>query len=166
MARILVFSDSHAGLSFMRHCIKKIQPDAIIHLGDYYDDGQTVSEEFPHIPFHAVPGNCDKYRLLRPVPEILCYDVCGVRLFMTHGHKHNVKITTGLLLADAARNNAAVALYGHTHKAECRCLPDGMWLLNPGACGSFGGSAGVIETEQGKINACYLINSMNLEEMI
>ena len=162
MAKILVLSDSHAGLSFMRHCINKVKPDAIVHLGDYYDDGQTIAEEFSHIPFHAVPGNCDKYRLLRSVPEVLCYDVCGVRLFMTHGHKHNVKITTGLLLADAARNDAAAALYGHTHSAECRLLPDGMWLLNPGACGSFGGSAGVIETEDGKIKTCYLINSMAL----
>ena len=165
MAKILVFSDSHAGLSFMRHCIKKVRPDAIIHLGDYYDDGQTIAGENPHIPFRAVPGNCDKYRLLRPAPEILCYDVCGVRLFMTHGHRHNVKITTGLLLADAIRNGAAAALYGHTHVAECRCLPDGMWLLNPGACGSFGGSAGVIETEQGKIEACYLVNSTSLENL-
>ncbi|MBE6943935.1 MAG: YfcE family phosphodiesterase [Ruminococcaceae bacterium] len=165
MAKILVFSDSHAGLSFMRHCVEKVRPDAIVHLGDYYDDGQTVEAEFPHIPFHAVPGNCDRYRLLRPAPEILCYDICGVRLFMTHGHRHNVKITTGLLIADAARNNAAAALYGHTHTPECRCLPDGMWVLNPGACGSFGGSAGVIETEQGKIKACYLVDSMGLKRV-
>ena len=161
--KILVLSDSHAGLSFMRQCVEKAKPDAIVHLGDYFEDAQVLSEEFPRIPIHAVPGNCDRYRLLRAVPEILCYDVCGVRLFMTHGHKHNVKITTGLLIADAVRNNAAAALYGHTHSAECRCLPDGMWVLNPGTCGSFGGSAGVIETEQGKIKACYLINSVDLE---
>jgi hypothetical protein len=41
-----------------------------------------------------------------------------------------------------------------------------MWVLNPGACGSFGGSAGIIETEQGKIKTCYLINAMNLEETV
>ena len=164
--KILVLSDSHAGLSFMRRCVEKTKPDAIVHLGDYYEDGQVIAGENPHIPVHAVPGNCDRYRLLRSVPEVLCYDVCGVRLFMTHGHKHNVKITTGLLIADAVRNNAAAALYGPTHIADCRLLPDGMWVLNPGACGSFGGSAGVIETEQGVIKTCYLINSMNLEEKV
>ena len=164
--RILVLSDSHAGLSFMRRCVEKTKPDAIVHLGDYFDDSQVLAGEYPHIPIHAVPGNCDKYRLLRPAPEILCYEVCGVRLFMTHGHRHNVKITTGLLIADGVRNNADAVLYGHTHIADCRQLPDGMWVLNPGSCGSFGGSAGIIETQQGKIETCYLINAMNLEETV
>ena len=164
--RILVLSDSHAGLSFMRRCVEKTKPDAIVHLGDYFDDSQVLAGEYPHIPIHAVPGNCDKYRLLRPMPEILCYEVCGVRLFMTHGHRHNVKITTGLLIADGVRNNADAVLYGHTHIADCRQLPDGMWVLNPGSCGSFGGSAGIIETQQGKIETCYLINAMNLEETV
>lgn len=164
--KILVLSDSHAGLSFMRRCVEKIKPDAIVHLGDYFDDGQVLAGENPHIPVHAVPGNCDRYRMLRAMPEVLCYDVCGVRLFMTHGHKHNAKITTGLLIADGARNNAQAVLYGHTHIADCRLLPDGMWVLNPGACGSFGGSAGVIETQQGEIKTCYLITSRDLEEKI
>ena len=164
--RILVLSDSHAGLSFMRRCVEKTKPDAIVHLGDYFDDSQVLAGEYLHIPIHAVPGNCDKYRLLRPMPEILCYEVCGVRLFMTHGHRHNVKITTGLLIADGVRNNADAVLYGHTHVADCRQLPDGMWVLNPGSCGSFGGSAGIIETQQGKIETCYLINAMNLEETV
>ena len=36
---ILVLSDSHSTLRFMRLCVEKIQPDALIHLGDYFDDG-------------------------------------------------------------------------------------------------------------------------------
>ena len=166
MVRILVFSDSHAGISFMRSCVAKVRPDAIVHLGDYYDDGQVIGEENPQVPLHAVPGNCDRYRLLRPVPEVLCYDVCGVRLFMTHGHRHNVKLTTGTLIADARRNGASAALYGHTHQSDCRLLEDGMWVLNPGACGSFGGGAGIIEAENGKILKCYVIQARDLEEMI
>ena len=58
---ILVFSDSHAGLSFMRACINYAKPDAIVHLGDCYDDAQVIMEEYPHIPVHAVAGNCDRY---------------------------------------------------------------------------------------------------------
>ena len=130
--KILVLSDSHAGLSFMRRCVEKTNPDAIVHLGDYFDDAQVLSEEFSCIPIHAVPGNCDRYRMLRSVPEVLCYDICGVRLFMTHGHKHNVKITTGLLIADGARNHAAAVLYGHTHSADI-ALEYGLCMINPGA---------------------------------
>ena len=60
--KILVMSDSHSGLSFMRCCIDRLKPDALIHLGDYYDDAQTVSEEYPHLMMYQVPGNCDRYR--------------------------------------------------------------------------------------------------------
>ena len=56
--KILVLSDSHAALSFMRLCIEKIKPDAVVHLGDFYNDGEAMAEEYSHIPFHQVPGNC------------------------------------------------------------------------------------------------------------
>ncbi len=164
--KILVLSDSHAGLSFMRRCVEKIKPDAIVHLGDYFDDAGVLSEEFPHIPVHAVPGNCDRYRLLRSVPEILCYDVCGVRLFMTHGHKHGVKTNTAMLIGEARAMHAQAALYGHTHVAECRREEDGMWVLNPGTSGYGGGSAGLIEVQDNAICSCRIITSENLEEFV
>ena len=55
--KILVLSDSHSGLSFMRYAIRTVKPDAVIHLGDYFDDGQTVADENPHLVFHQVAGN-------------------------------------------------------------------------------------------------------------
>ena len=60
--KILVFSDSHASLSFMRRCVEAVKPDMLIHLGDYYDDGALIHMEYPQIPFRQVPGNCDRYR--------------------------------------------------------------------------------------------------------
>ena len=53
--KILVLSDSHSGMSFMRECINKVRPNALIHLGDHYDDGQTIQEEFPHLMVYQVP---------------------------------------------------------------------------------------------------------------
>ena len=41
--KILVLSDSHSALSFMRRAVDAIKPDAIIHLGDHYDDGETIA---------------------------------------------------------------------------------------------------------------------------
>ena len=155
--KILVLSDSHSGLQFMRRCVDALKPDAVIHLGDYYDDGQVLAEEYPHLQFHQVAGNCDRFRCPPFVREVLNYDVCGVRLFMTHGHRHFVKSSTGLLLADARKGGAAAALYGHTHQAECYQEPDGLWVLNPGSSGYGGGSAGIIETDGEKITACYLV---------
>ncbi len=162
--KILVLSDSHASLRFMRRCMEKLKPDAVIHLGDYYDDAQTLQEEYPQIPFHLVAGNCDRYRCPVGAREMLCYPVGGVRLFMTHGHNHHVKSGIGALLADARRNGAAAALYGHTHSKDVHQEPDGLWVLNPGTCGYYGGTAGIIETDGEKITACRVLGQTEVEE--
>lgn len=164
--RILVLSDSHAGMHFMRTLLRTVKPQAVIHLGDYYEDGQTLAEENPQIFFHLLPGNCDRYRCPPFAKAVLCYDVGGVRLFMAHGHQHFVKSGTGALIRDARDSGAAAALYGHTHIADCRLLEDGLWVLNPGSCGSSGGSAGLIDTENGKITGCRIIRQEDLEEIV
>lgn len=150
--KILVLSDSHASLGFMRRCIEFTCPDAVIHLGDYYNDGQTMLEEYPHIPFHQVPGNCDLHRGWIPDPETKLIELGGVRIFMTHGHRHGVKQSLLRLVADARSSGAKAALYGHTHIAFCR-QEDGLWIINPGAA-SWGGSAALITTQQGNIISC------------
>ena len=161
--KILVFADSHASLRFMRDAVYTVKPNAVIHLGDHYDDGEAIAEEFPQVNFYQVPGNCDRYRCSSLIPEILCTKVCGVDLYMTHGHLHKVKQTMGLLQADARAAKAQAVLYGHTHVADCR-FEDGMWILNPGSCGYGGGSCGILEVENGKIVACRVLNRQDLEE--
>ena len=164
--KILVLSDSHAGLSFMRRCIQAVKPDALVHLGDYFDDGEAMAEENPHILMHQVPGNCDRYRMMRYEPAVRCYPVCGVKLFMTHGHEHHVKQTLHRLLADARAQQVQAVLYGHTHIADCHREADGLWVMNPGACGSSGGSVGLIETEDGNIVTCKILHHADLEALI
>ena len=159
---ILVLSDSHAALSFMRRCVDRIKPDAIVHLGDFYEDAEALREDYSHIPFHMVAGNCDRYRCPMDARELLCYDVCGVRLFMTHGHNHKVKLGRGALLKDARSMDAKAVLYGHTHVADCHREEDGLWVLNPGSCGYFGGSAGLILADNGKIWKCLILKEEDL----
>lgn len=164
--KILVLSDSHAALSFMRACIDAVKPQMMIHLGDYYDDAQAMTEEYPHIPLIQVPGNCDRYRCPPHASEILVQKVGGVNLYMTHGHKHKVKLDTGRLIRDAKACRADAVLYGHTHVANCYQDPEGLWILNPGSCGYFGGSAGLIETNNGKIVSCRILRQENLDECL
>lgn len=159
-------SDSHSALHFMRRAVSVVKPDAVIHLGDYYDDGEVIAEENPHLTVHQVPGNCDRYRSYQVRQESLCYIVGGVMLYMTHGHNHNVKISLYSLLRDARAMNAQAALYGHTHVADCHQEEDGLWVLNPGSCGSSGGSVGVIETDGEKIVACRILRQAELEAWI
>lgn len=145
----------------MRKCIATVRPNAVVHLGDHYDDAQALQEENPQIPFHMLPGNCDRYRCAEYTPQILCYPVCGVRLYMTHGHLHGVKSDTYRLIIEARKTGAQAALYGHTHQADCHEEPDGLWVLNPGSSG-YGGSAGVIEVQENKISVCSIIKQTDL----
>ena len=163
--KILVLSDSHSGMSFMRECINKVRPNALIHLGDHYDDGQTIQEEFPHLMMYQVPGNCDRYRCPPFAQEILIMPVCGVPLYMTHGHLHQVKMTRSRLIADARASKSAAALYGHTHIADCRQDGD-LWIVNPGACNSAEGSFAVIETGDNAIRTCTILRIRDLEETV
>ena len=162
--KILVLSDSHSALSFMRLCIDRVKPDVMIHLGDHYDDGQAMMEEYPHIPLIQVPGNCDRYRCPPFASEILIQRVGGANLYMAHGHKHKVKLDTGLLLRDAKACKADAVLYGHTHVCNCYQDGDGMWILNPGSCGYFGGTAGLLETDGRRITSCRILRQEDLTD--
>lgn len=159
---ILVLSDSHGSLGFARRAAETVKPDAIVHLGDYFDDGLAISEEFPGIPFYQVPGNCDCYRCPPGQPEILIQQVCGVNLYMTHGHKHRVKLGLGALLRDAQASDVDAVLYGHTHQPDCWQDETGMWVLNPGSCGYCGDTAGLIESADGEITGCRILGEEDL----
>jgi putative phosphoesterase len=160
--KILVLSDSHAALSFMRRCIDAVKPDTVIHLGDYYDDGTAMAEEYPYIKFYQVPGNCDAHRGYIPDPETRLETLGGVRILMTHGHRHHVKQTLIRLMADARASRAAVVLFGHTHSAYCQMEEDGLWVLNPGSCGFYGGSAGLLEIRAGKLLQCRILREEDI----
>lgn len=162
LMKILVFSDSHSSLRFMRNCIDRIKPDTVIHLGDHYDDAQTIAEEYPYIRFHLLPGNCDRYRCPMNTPQFLCYEIGGVRMYMTHGHLHGVKSDLYRLLADARKYEAKAVLFGHTHQAVCRQEEDGLWVINPGSCGYGGGTAAVMEICEKEISACRIIGQADL----
>lgn len=164
--KILVFSDSHRALSFMRQCIDRIQPDVILHLGDHYGDGENIHFEYPGILFYQVPGNCDMYSAPPFAREMLIQRIGGVDLYLTHGHIHRVKQTLYALLRDARACGCAAALYGHTHIPDCHQEEDGLWVLNPGAARHSGGTAGLIEIQDNKIIACRIITGRDLEEYV
>ena len=165
MKRILVLSDSHSGTSFMRWCVDHVKPDAIVHLGDYFDDGWLIHEEYPGIRFYQVPGNCDRYRTPPHVREIAIERILGVDFLLTHGHRHWVKSGTDQLIQAAREAGVQAVLYGHTHIPDCRKDGD-LWILNPGPAGSWGGSAGLVKVENGKILSCHNFRYGELEELL
>ncbi len=158
--KILVLSDSHSALSPMRQLLQRLQPDVAVHLGDYFDDGAAMAAEFPNVRFYQVPGNCDRYRAPVDAPEVLVEIIGGVKIMMTHGHRHMVKSTLQPLIADARRSGVQAVLFGHTHQALCR--KDGaLWVVNPGSCG-YGASGAMLWIENGTICACRIIRQADL----
>ena len=147
----------------MRHCIQSVKPEHVIHLGDHYEDGTVMAEENPHIRFHQVPGNCDRYRMVQDAVPTMCYPIGGVKFMMTHGHLHAVKSDICRVIADARERGAQAVLFGHTHSALCFQAEDGLWVMNPGSCGSWDGSVGVIEVDDNKITACRILRQADLD---
>lgn len=163
--KILVMSDSHSSLRFMRLCIDRLKPQHVVHLGDLYEDAQAIREDYPHIRFHMVPGNCDSYLIRNTEPAVLCYDIDGVHLFMTHGHLHGVKSGLSRLVYEARQMQAQGVLYGHTHEKLCRREEDGLWVINPGSCRGDHGSVALLETADKKISACTLLGQADILEL-
>lgn len=164
--KILVLSDSHSSLYFMRQCIAAVKPTAVIHLGDHFDDGEAMAEENSHIRFWQVPGNCDRYRCASWQNPVLNCNIGGVNMYMTHGHLHGVKSGIDRLLADARKSGAQIVLYGHTHEALCTCESDGLWVMNPGSCRSSGGTVGLIHVVDNEISSCRILRQEDLAEFV
>lgn len=155
--KILVLSDSHGAHSYMEMAIRAVEPDAVVHLGDYCADGSAMAEKFSRIRFYQVAGNCDLYRNVGFIPETRVEKVCGVKLYMTHGHIQRVKTGLWSLIGDARKTEAQAVLFGHTHSPHCSREDNGMWVLNPGSCRDPGGSAAVMEVENGEILDCRIL---------
>lgn len=129
MKTAIILSDTHGN----RRIIEKLFPlfeenDYIIHLGDGNRDMSEVYRAFPDKTF-VCNGNCDfETPYSQSEWEI---EIEEVKILACHGHKYRVKSSTDLLKRDALSRGCAVALYGHTHRAEVD-ESDGMTVMNPG----------------------------------
>ncbi len=151
--RILVFSDTHGMTDPCINTVNKIaKVDMILHAGDVSQDAEDLSYIFPDIPVRYVCGNCEISRIAHELE----LDVEGKRIYLTHGHMHNVKYEAAYtsLIARAQKCGADIAVFGHTHKPICNNLGN-LILLNPGSV-RYGNTYGVIEIEDGRLKAAVL----------
>ena len=102
--------------------------ELILHAGDV--GGSSILDELRLIaPVRAVFGNTDPVGEPELVEEILI-NVDGMSLHVSHGHELGSPTPARL----AARHDAEVVVYGHTHRALVTRL-DGRLFVNPGAAG-------------------------------
>ena len=127
-----VFSDTHSSTILMIQAVRRIRPDAVIHLGDLERDAYALKTEFPEIPLYNVCGNCD---VCPTSPESDVVPLGPIKAFICHGHQFNVKWGSFDSLAYAAmEKNCKIAMYGHTHVPDNQEL-GGVRIINPGHSG-------------------------------
>lgn len=146
--KILVLSDSHREEESLLRAVRRERPDAVIHLGDHASDALVIEREYPYLPVCRVKGNCDRYDTDVREEVVLTWE--GVKILATHGHRYHVKSGLLSLYYAAVQAGAQVALFGHTHIPCCE-ESEGLWLLNPGACGRLFPTYGIIEIKNGAV---------------
>lgn len=128
--RIFVVSDTHGRINNFVNKAKSLEkPDLIIHLGDYVEDGLKIEKEMG-VETIVVKGNCDFYSTGFEEDEILT--ISGKRIFITHGHKYNVKMDILNLLYKGKEEKADLILFGHTHLSLLEKI-DEIIIMNPGS---------------------------------
>ena len=157
---ILIISDSHGRTESIHRAIELTRPQLILFCGDGLRDVMYLN---PPCPLYPVKGNCDSF--LHGADEIdpeFILPVDGLRLFVTHGHRYDVKYGLEKLTERAAAVKADAAIFGHTHAPMEKYLPAGnpaetygidlkkpLYLFNPGSLASFRPSFGTLTIRDG-----------------
>jgi len=125
--KALIISDSH-GWTRELNVIKERhihEVDVMIHCGDSELDSSSREME----GFNAVRGNCD-YDDGYPNESI--HEFGDKKIYTTHGHLHNVKMTLINLAYRAREVGANIVCFGHSHIAGAE-LVDNILFINPGS---------------------------------
>ena len=146
---VLVISDSHGRRDAIASLLSQLsfRPYAVLFLGDGLRDLSAITNE--DVTVYAVAGNCDG-SIIFPAdkPEVRTVQIGQVRVLMMHGHTFDVKWGLGEAIAYAAKKDADVLLYGHTHAPYEKTLPAGetlrdgtvlqkpLLVANPGSLGA------------------------------
>lgn len=127
--KVLIVSDTHGKNQYLLKTLERVSPvDLMIHLGDF-DGGEEYIRSIAECPTEMVSGNNDFFNGL---PKEKVIKIGKYSVLLTHGHRYGVYYTTAELKEAAARNNADIVMFGHTHIPMID-LKDKTWLINPGS---------------------------------
>ena len=163
---VLILSDSHGRGNFVDAILTRTHPDAVLFAGDGLRDLLYAPAS---APIYTVRGNCDFY--VPPMSfangdaeeESLFY-LEEKKVLLMHGHKWGVKSGLGAALAHAARLEADILVFGHTHEPfERYYAPDDthgeiglplrkpLWVFNPGSLGDRPHTFGTLTIRKGQL---------------
>lgn len=146
--RILVTSDTHGDFFSLKQAVNQQKSaEIIIHCGDSQGEVEELKMLYPDKAIYAVKGNCDFGSTLNTVETL---NVEGKKIFITHGHLYNAKMTLYNLCCAAREDNADIVVFGHTHNALAE-YDDGLYILNPGSLHGYYASYAYIDIENNGI---------------
>lgn len=134
MTKLLVISDTHNDKYNLNKVIKN-EPniDNVVFLGD----GMSNIEEVffnSRTTLYSVAGNCDTDYF---IPSEKIINIENTKIFITHGHFYDVKITLKNVVKEAKSKGCNFAFIGHTHEQTDETI-DGVRIINPGSVSFFG----------------------------
>ena len=145
--KAIILSDSHGRVgNLIEAVMNEKDADMVMFLGDVNRDIEEFMLACPKILVAEVIGNNDFF--VKSVPEDRFFEFGGKKIFMTHGHKYNVRYSTALLAKKGKEMGADICLYGHTHRKDLDEVM-GITVINPGTASE---SYAILEIENGEIN--------------
>ena len=131
--KILVVSDSHGRMDYLRKAIEAFGPrgrdlEMMIHLGDIQCPVEQITG-MVDCPVEIVRGNND----FNPeLPGTKLVEIGDEVAMITHGHRYGCYHGTEEMKELAAANGAGMVLFGHTHKPLLE-LDGEVKAMNPGS---------------------------------
>lgn len=110
--KIGIISDTHGDRISAEAAIEDMGDiDLLIHAGDTYEDAIYLKNKLG-IEVVAVSGNTD---FSSNQPSETSFRIGNTKIFLTHGHKYNVKYSLDKLYYRALEKKADVVIFGHSH---------------------------------------------------
>lgn len=127
--KIGIISDTHGDLSNAERAINDMgKVDLLIHAGDTYEDAMKLKEKFS-LNVIAICGNTD---CSTEKPSEQNFMIEDKKIFLTHGHKYDVKDSLNNLYFRAKELEADIVIFGHSHVPQY-IRENNLIFINPGS---------------------------------
>lgn len=128
--KILIISDTHGQNKELKEVLRKTKPvDYLFHCGDTEGMEDSIRAA-AGCPSTIVKGNNDFFSDLMPEEVV---EVAGKRIFITHGHRYGVSMSTAHLIDEAKDRECDIVMFGHTHRPYLDQTDPALTVLNPGS---------------------------------
>lgn len=131
-----VMSDTHGNLAYAQKAydlmVDKFGAEAIIHLGDNYDDAMRMDRK--GLPLYAVPGMYERAWSDDTIPHRTIKEFGGLVFLLSHTPTRDSYDKTGDINPALAltKYGAEILLHGHTHKYRLMESVEGLIVICPG----------------------------------